>query len=230
MIERLRAGGCPLHRRRKLPRWPQTLLGKTVVVTGTLQGFSREQAEARHHRPGGKSPGSVSAKTMAVVVGESPGAAKLTKGRVARRPDPRRGGFRQAPRDRRAALDGHRRPARPSRRALPGRGGQASAREAGAIETHLPRPRARLPDRRLAHPFDRGGDELAPGGDFLAVRAHGGLLARAGRRSLSSRHDGPLGRARGPAARREGASGTKTPPSALNRERGALHRFRAVNH
>jgi DNA ligase (NAD+) len=58
---------------------PQVLAGKTVVVTGTLAGFSREQAEEAITSRGGKSPGSVSAKTFAVVVGESPGASKLTK-------------------------------------------------------------------------------------------------------------------------------------------------------
>ena len=58
---------------------PQVLAGKTVVVTGTLAGFSREEAELAITSRGGKSPGSVSAKTYAVVVGESPGASKLTK-------------------------------------------------------------------------------------------------------------------------------------------------------
>jgi DNA ligase (NAD+) len=57
---------------------PQVLAGKTVVVTGTLAGFSREEAEQAITSRGGKSPGSVSAKTYAVVVGESPGASKLT--------------------------------------------------------------------------------------------------------------------------------------------------------
>ena len=58
---------------------PQVLVGKAVVVTGTLQGFSREEAEAAIKQRGGKSPGSVSAKTFAVVVGAEPGASKLTK-------------------------------------------------------------------------------------------------------------------------------------------------------
>ncbi|MBW3668265.1 MAG: NAD-dependent DNA ligase LigA [Actinobacteria bacterium] len=61
------------------PTEPQTLAGMSVVVTGTLEGFSREGAEEAIVRRGGKSPGSVSKKTTAVVVGESPGAAKLTK-------------------------------------------------------------------------------------------------------------------------------------------------------
>jgi DNA ligase (NAD+) len=58
---------------------PQTLIGKAVVVTGTLANFSREGAEEAIKARGGKSPGSVSAKTFAVVLGESPGASKVTK-------------------------------------------------------------------------------------------------------------------------------------------------------
>ena len=58
---------------------PQTLMGKAVVVTGTVPGYSREEAEAAIEARGGKSPGSVSAKTFALVVGEGAGASKLTK-------------------------------------------------------------------------------------------------------------------------------------------------------
>lgn len=58
---------------------PQVLAGKAVVVTGTLDGFNREEAEAAVKDRGGKSPGSVSKKTFAVVVGAEPGASKLTK-------------------------------------------------------------------------------------------------------------------------------------------------------
>jgi DNA ligase (NAD+) len=58
---------------------PQTLEGKAVVVTGTLASYNREQAEEAITSRGGKSPGSVSKKTLALVVGESPGASKLTK-------------------------------------------------------------------------------------------------------------------------------------------------------
>jgi DNA ligase (NAD+) len=58
---------------------PPLLAGKAVVVTGTLEGFNREEAEAAIKDRGGKSPGSVSAKTFAVVVGAEPGASKLAK-------------------------------------------------------------------------------------------------------------------------------------------------------
>jgi DNA ligase (NAD+) len=58
---------------------PQNLLGKAIVVTGTVEGFSREHAEAAILKRGGTSPGSVSKKTFCVVVGASPGQSKLTK-------------------------------------------------------------------------------------------------------------------------------------------------------
>ncbi len=58
---------------------PQNLVGKAVVVTGTVEGFSREGAQEAITSRGGKSPGSVSAKTFALVVGDEPGASKLTK-------------------------------------------------------------------------------------------------------------------------------------------------------
>lgn len=57
----------------------QTLAGAAVVVTGTLAGYTREDAAAAIIARGGKSPGSVSKKTLALVAGESPGASKLTK-------------------------------------------------------------------------------------------------------------------------------------------------------
>jgi DNA ligase (NAD+) len=57
----------------------QTLEGRSVVVTGTIEGYTREGAEEAILARGGKSPGSVSARTWAVVLGTEPGAAKLKK-------------------------------------------------------------------------------------------------------------------------------------------------------
>jgi DNA ligase (NAD+) len=55
------------------------LTGKTYVITGTLEGYSREQAAAALETLGAKVTNSVSSKTTALVVGEEPGASKLTK-------------------------------------------------------------------------------------------------------------------------------------------------------
>jgi DNA ligase (NAD+) len=78
VIEKLRASGVNFEGP-EAPDAPQTLAGQAVVVTGTLSGFTRDQAEAVIKAHGGKSPGSVSKKTLAVVVGDGPGASKLTK-------------------------------------------------------------------------------------------------------------------------------------------------------
>jgi DNA ligase (NAD+) len=54
------------------------LAGKTVVVTGSIEGFSREEAEAAIRAAGGKPGGSVSKKTDYVVAGPGAGS-KLAK-------------------------------------------------------------------------------------------------------------------------------------------------------
>ena len=53
---------------------PRTLEGLTVVVTGSLAGFSRDGAKEAVLSRGGKASGSVSKKTDYVVVGESAGS------------------------------------------------------------------------------------------------------------------------------------------------------------
>lgn len=58
---------------------PPTLAGMNIVVTGGLEGFTRDSVAEAIKARGGKSPGSVSKKTTAVVVGADPGASKLTK-------------------------------------------------------------------------------------------------------------------------------------------------------
>lgn len=50
------------------------LEGQTVVVTGTLEGFAREEAEAAVRKAGGSVSGSVSKKTSFVVAGENAGS------------------------------------------------------------------------------------------------------------------------------------------------------------
>ena len=53
--------------------------GCTFVVSGTIEGFTREEAQAAIEARGGKATGSVSSKTTALIVGESPGASKTKK-------------------------------------------------------------------------------------------------------------------------------------------------------
>ena len=57
----------------------QTLAGMSVVVSGTLDGFDRDGAKQAILARGGSSPGSVSGRTLALVVGADPGASKLRK-------------------------------------------------------------------------------------------------------------------------------------------------------
>jgi len=78
VVERLRAAGVNLAGE-SLPSVPQTLAGRSVVVTGTLAGWSREEAERAVLSRGGRSPGSVSKRTTALVVGAEPGSAKLAR-------------------------------------------------------------------------------------------------------------------------------------------------------
>lgn len=78
LVERLRDAGLNFTGPER-STLPQTLTGMSVVVTGSLQGFTRDQVEAAIKSRGGKAPGSVSKRTTAVVVGADPGGSKLTK-------------------------------------------------------------------------------------------------------------------------------------------------------
>jgi len=85
VVDRLRAAGLDLAepdagRDDAATGLPRTLEGRSVVVTGTLEGYTRDEAEAAVVARGGKSPGTVSKKTYAVVVGRAPGASKVAKG------------------------------------------------------------------------------------------------------------------------------------------------------
>jgi DNA ligase (NAD+) len=80
VIDELLAAGV-----RPQPPTPKKATGKlqdkTVVVTGTLKNFSRQEAEQAIREAGGKPAGSVSKKTDYVVAGEDPGS-KLDKART----------------------------------------------------------------------------------------------------------------------------------------------------
>jgi DNA ligase (NAD+) len=78
VVDKLRRAGVNFKGRAG-PEEPQTLAGRSIVVTGTLDGLSREAAIEAIKARGGTSPGSVSKKTDYVVAGAEPGAAKITK-------------------------------------------------------------------------------------------------------------------------------------------------------
>jgi DNA ligase (NAD+) len=80
LVEKLRAAGVNLEgpAAPEGPTEEQTLTGRTFVLTGGLEGFTRDEAAAAVAARGGKITGSVSKKTSFVIVGENPGS-KLAK-------------------------------------------------------------------------------------------------------------------------------------------------------
>ena len=73
IIERWRAAGVQMRDERD-ESIVRTLEGLTVVVTGSLEGFNRDQVKEAIIARGGKAAGSVSKKTDFVVVGENAGS------------------------------------------------------------------------------------------------------------------------------------------------------------
>ena len=75
-IERLRAAGVSFESSESVS--DNRFLGKTFVLTGTLPGMTRQEAEELIELFGGKTSGSVSKKTSYVLLGDNPGS-KYTK-------------------------------------------------------------------------------------------------------------------------------------------------------
>lgn len=74
VIEKLRSAGLTFEKRRGVREPGLPLAGESFVITGTLRGISRLQAEERIRRLGGQVGDSVTRKTDYLVVGESPGS------------------------------------------------------------------------------------------------------------------------------------------------------------
>jgi len=72
IVSKWQAAGCVMRDEPKETR-DQTLAGLAIVVTGSLDGFTRDTAAEAITVRGGKVAGSVSKKTSFVVVGEAPG-------------------------------------------------------------------------------------------------------------------------------------------------------------
>ncbi len=77
--KRFAADGLALAEPETVSTLDQTLSGRAVVVTGSVEGYSRDEAEEAIVARGGTSPGSVSKKTYCVVVGDAPGASKVSR-------------------------------------------------------------------------------------------------------------------------------------------------------
>jgi DNA ligase (NAD+) len=81
LVSRLRAAGLNFQSSTHRPAAAAGLLaGRTFVLTGTLQGMTREEAVAIIESHGGRVSGSVSRKTDYVLAGEDAGS-KLDKAR-----------------------------------------------------------------------------------------------------------------------------------------------------
>ncbi|SFP13168.1 NAD-dependent DNA ligase LigA [Amycolatopsis rubida] len=73
IVEKWRRSGVRMEEERD-ESIPRNLEGLSIVVTGSLGGFSRDEAKEVIMARGGKAAGSVSKKTAFVVVGDAPGA------------------------------------------------------------------------------------------------------------------------------------------------------------
>lgn len=82
VVEQLLAAGvAPKESAGEADDRPRPLLGRTLVLTGTLPTLSRDEAQALIEEAGGKVSGSVSKKTNYVIAGEEAGS-KLEKART----------------------------------------------------------------------------------------------------------------------------------------------------
>ncbi len=92
IVEKWRRAGVRMEEERD-ESIPRNLEGLSIVVTGSLDGFSRDEAKEVIMARGGKAAGSVSKKTAFVVVGDSPGS-KYDKAVQLKVPVLDEGGFR----------------------------------------------------------------------------------------------------------------------------------------
>jgi DNA ligase (NAD+) len=83
LVEKLRSHGVNFLSKETRPAAGGPLAGKTVVITGTLPGVTREDAARRLEAAGARIAGSVSRKTDYVVAGEAAGS-KLEKAKSLR--------------------------------------------------------------------------------------------------------------------------------------------------
>ena len=93
LVEKWRAAGVRLAEENS-DEGPRPLAGLTVVVTGSLEDFSRDSATEAVQALGGKVTGSVSKKTDFVIAGDNPGGSKYDKAIALKVPILDEAGFR----------------------------------------------------------------------------------------------------------------------------------------
>jgi DNA ligase (NAD+) len=76
LIDKLRAAGVRMVDPVDESERSDLLAGLTVVITGTLEEFSRSEAKAAVESLGGKVTGSISGKTSALIAGANPGSKR----------------------------------------------------------------------------------------------------------------------------------------------------------
>jgi DNA ligase (NAD+) len=74
IVKKWGAAGVQLEEERVIDTSPKPLAGLAVVVTGSLENYSRDEAAAAIISRGGKAASGVSKKTAFVVVGDTPGS------------------------------------------------------------------------------------------------------------------------------------------------------------
>ncbi len=79
LVEKLGRAGVRLANEMEEQHGSDLLAGASFVVSGTVEGFTREEAHLAIEQRGGKATGSVSSKTTALIVGDTPGASKMKK-------------------------------------------------------------------------------------------------------------------------------------------------------
>jgi len=79
IIRRLKAAGMSFTGPVQESKAPGPLTGKTIVVSGTFKGFSREGIKSAIAAAGGKTAGSVSGSTSFIVAGSDMGPSKRAK-------------------------------------------------------------------------------------------------------------------------------------------------------
>ena len=76
LIHKLTEGGVKITKEKFITHENPNFKGKTFVITGTMENYSREEAKRYILQGGGKVSGSVSAKTDAVICGSESGSKK----------------------------------------------------------------------------------------------------------------------------------------------------------